>query len=442
MLSVMRFRDRQQAGQMLAAALEPLRNEHPIVLALPRGGVPVAAEVARVLGAPLDVIVVRKLGLPRQPELGMGAIGEGEARVLNDDVIRMSGVGLAEIAAVEVRERAELERRARRFRGGRAMLNLEHRTVIVVDDGLATGGTARAALQVAHAHRAGRVVLAVPVAPVDTVHELAADADDIVCLETPPNFFGVGQWYENFTQVTDDEVADLLAASAVRCSPVDAVVPDARVASRDEEIVVRAGSVAVSGHLRVPPDARGIVVFAHGSGSSRHSSRNQYVATVLNGARFGTLLFDLLTTEEEQDRNNVFDIDLLASRLRAATAWLATQPLLAALPVGYFGASTGAGAALRAAADPASAVHAVVSRGGRVDLAGRDLAAVRAPLMIVGGRDEVVLDLNREAAGRMRCDHQIVVIPGATHLFEEPGALPQAADLARQWFELHMTSAR
>jgi putative phosphoribosyl transferase len=437
----MRFRDRREAGTLLAAALGSLREERPIVLALPRGGVPVAAEIARALGAPLDVIVVRKLGVPRQPELGMGAIGEGGARVLNDDVIRLAGVGPGEIAAVEARERAELERRARRFRGGRPMLDLEHRTVIVVDDGLATGGTARAALQVARAHRAGRIVLAVPVAPVDTLRDLAADADDVVCLETPPNFFGVGQWYENFTQVTDDEVADLLAAAAELSGPAQAGVGAACTEPRDEEVVVRAGSVTVSGHLTVPSDARGIVVFAHGSGSSRHSARNQYVAGVLNDAGFGTLLFDLLTTDEERDRSNVFDIDLLASRLRAATAWVAAQPSLAPLPVGYFGASTGAGAALRAAADPSSEVRAVVSRGGRVDLAGNDLPAVRAAtLMIVGGCDDVVLDLNREAARRMRCTHQIVVIPGATHLFEEPGALPQAAQLACRWFDLHLAA--
>lgn len=209
---------------------------------------------------------------------------------------------------------------------------------------------------------------------------------------------------------------------------------------REEEVRVTAGPVSLAGHLTIPEHALGVVVFAHGSGSSRHSPRNRYVADVLNRAGLGTLLFDLLTPEEERNRANVFDIELLARRLIDVTSWLSRQPDTASLPVGYFGASTGAGAALAAAADPGVDVAAVVSRGGRPDLAGPSLSDVSAPtLLIVGGRDDVVLDLNRQAQSAMSADCELAVVPGATHLFEEPGTLGRVAELARDWFVGHMT---
>jgi putative phosphoribosyl transferase len=214
------FRDRRDAGMQLAALLEPLRAERPIVVGLPRGGVPVAYAVAEVLDAPLDVIVVRKMGVPSQPELGMGAVGEEGVRVLNDDVVRLMHVRPAEIDEVERRERREVEQRARRFRGGRPPVALAGRTVVVVDDGIATGGTARAALQVARALGARRVVLAVPVAPRETVTAMRSLADDVVCVESPPDFSAVGQWYRDFTQTTDDEVMRALRDAAARSGSV------------------------------------------------------------------------------------------------------------------------------------------------------------------------------------------------------------------------------
>jgi putative phosphoribosyl transferase len=208
---VRRFRDRAEAGRQLAAALEHLRGADPVVVGLPRGGVVVAAEVARALGAPLDVIVVRKVGVPSQPELGMGAVGEGNVRVRNADVVALARVTAAEVERVEARERAEVERRARLFRGARPPIPLAGRAVIVVDDGIATGGTARAALEVARALDAGRVVLAVPVAPPDTLAELGAVADEVVALRVPETMMAIGLWYDDFTQTGDDEVQSLLA---------------------------------------------------------------------------------------------------------------------------------------------------------------------------------------------------------------------------------------
>jgi len=206
---------------------------------------------------------------------------------------------------------------------------------------------------------------------------------------------------------------------------------------------VAAGRVTLEGNLNVPAGARGLVLFAHGSGSSRHSPRNRYVAGVLQEAGLGTLLVDLLTPDEEavdvRTANLRFDIGLLAERLVGATDWLAENPDTQGLKVGYFGASTGGGAALVAAADRPDRVGAVVSRGGRPDLAGPSLVLVRAPtLLIVGGRDIPVIAMNREALMQLRCEKRLEIVPGATHLFEEPGALEEVARLAERWFRQHL----
>lgn len=201
------------------------------------------------------------------------------------------------------------------------------------------------------------------------------------------------------------------------------------------EVLIALDPVRLPGDLLVPPEAVGVVVFAHGSGSSRLSPRNVGVAEVLNGAGIGTLLFDLLTDAEAEDRAKVFDIALLARRLEAAAKWLSTWPDIGQLPVGFFGASTGAAAALVAAAHLRADVAAVVSRGGRPDLAGPELARVSAPtLLIVGGNDVEVLELNREAERQLGCEKHLEVVPGATHLFEESGTLERVAELAAGWF--------
>jgi len=213
---------------------------------------------------------------------------------------------------------------------------------------------------------------------------------------------------------------------------------------RDISVVIPADSVLLDGNLTIPPNSQGIVLFAHGSGSSRFSPRNRYVAQLLSQAGLSTLLMDLLTQEEErvdqQTRRLRFDINLLSLRLIAAVEWLLANPTTRSLHIGLFGASTGAGAALRAAAERPVQIEAVVSRGGRPDLAGDALRRVRAPtLLIVGGRDEQVIRLNRDAYAALRTLKALEIIPGATHLFEEPGTLERAATLARDWFIQYLT---
>jgi putative phosphoribosyl transferase len=205
-------------------------------------------------------------------------------------------------------------------------------------------------------------------------------------------------------------------------------------AAGNREVTLPLGRVALQGTLAWPDHPSGLVLFAHGSGSSRLSPRNQAVASRLRAAGLATLLFDLLTPHEAEQRQKVFEIPLLAARLRAATDWAVTQAEVASLPVGYFGASTGAAAALLAASLPGARVSGIVSRGGRPDLAGDALYSVRAPtLLIVGGRDEEVLELNRQAYRRLTCPKRLLVIPGATHLFEEPGTLEAAGQAAADW---------
>jgi putative phosphoribosyl transferase len=212
------------------------------------------------------------------------------------------------------------------------------------------------------------------------------------------------------------------------------------VSADEREVIVPADGVQLQGILAVPSDARGVILFAHGSGSGRLSPRNNAVARALQDGNLATLLVDLLTEGEARDRRYVFDIDLLARRLLSCTAWLRGERETSNLPVGYFGASTGGGAALVAAAQSGSEVGAVVSRGGRPDLAGQFLPLVQCPtLLIVGGNDRPVIALNEQARAQLRALTQLVVVPGASHLFEEPGTLEEVSRLARAWFLRHLS---
>ena len=447
LLAAPAFRDRRDAGRRLAERVAALGLQAPIVMALPRGGVPVAFEVARRLGAPLDVVVVRKLGAPGAPEFGVGALGEGGVRLVNSAALAALGITESELDAVVAREQEELRRRVERYRGDRAPIALEGRTVVLVDDGVATGGTAVAGARVLRARGARRIVLAVPVGPPELSTRVAEAVDEVVQVEAPRDFFAVGQAYERFGQTDDDEVRALLEAAHAACEPAPVADPPTEPTSggvdwtrvRRRSIAVPAGAARLPGELALPPAPVGLVIFVHGSGSSRLSPRNRQVATALNGRRLATLLFDLLTPDEGLDRENVFDIDLLSERLLAALDWAQADQEARSLPLGCFGASTGAAAALQAAARAPGTVRAVVSRGGRPDLAAAWLTRVQAPtLLIVGGDDSVVHELNVHARAAMRCPSELAVIPGATHLFEEPGTLEEVARLAGEWFARHL----
>ena len=426
----MLFKDRKEAGRKLAERLMNYRGSDPIVLALPRGGVAVGYEVASALGAPLDVMVARKVGAPGQPELGIGAGAPGGVWVVNDSLVRMLGLSEDDIAYVAATEEREMERRLRRYRGSVRMPGFKGRTVILVDDGLATGVTARAAIEAVRREAPERLIFAAPVCAPDTAEALRSKVDEVLCAETPSDFMAVGVWYENFDQVTDEEVVRLLEQARR-----ERTKPDGETL----HVLVPAGPVALEGELGIPAGASGLVLFAHGSGSGLKSPRNQFVAGALRKAGLATLLIDLLTPDEEEvDRETRalrFDIGFLAGRLIDAIDWLAGHQETAALPIGCFGASTGAAAAMVAAAQRPVRIEAIVSRGGRPDLAGMALWYVRAPtLLIVGGEDRQVVALNRQAFLQLDVEKRFEIIPGAGHLFEEPPALEAATALAADWF--------
>lgn len=440
------FSDRSDAGKQLAQRLVDLRGLDVVVLGLPRGGVPVAFEVAKQLEAPLDVIVVRKLGVPFQPEVAMGAIAEGGFEVLDQDLIARAGVSSDQVDRVRKHEREVLEKRLARFRRGRELVDLSGRVAVIVDDGLATGATARVACDAARHLGAEQVILAVPVAAPRSLAHI--EADRIVFVSAPTDFMAVGFHYDDFFPTTDEEVISLLDAASknyaqLKRSTVTTSTTSTSGIDEDDcdiDCEIPSDGVVLQGHLHLPANPRGVVVFAHGSGSSRHSARNRYVASVLYDVGLGTLLLDLLTTGEERDPSKVFNIELLARRLSGAVRWLKKRPDAQGARIGLFGASTGAGAALWAATDCELEIAAIVSRGGRPDLALDRLHLVVAPtLLIVGGEDHQVLEFNHRAASMLHCFHQVVVVPGATHLFEEPGTLAEAALLARDWFVRYLS---
>ena len=425
------FRDREQGGRLLADQLEWYRATHPMILGLARGGVPVALEVARALDTDLDLVAARKIGAPGSPEYALGAIAEGGAVYVRREALADAGLSDDDVARLAEREAVELARRVHLYRGDRSMPDLTGRTVIVVDDGVATGATARAAARSVRLRGAARIVLAAPVIAAASVPELRRDFDDVVAVEMPSPFFAVAGWYERFDQVSDQQVLACL-----------------RQGARPEQLAISIpfegpGSGTIEAELTVPAEARGLVMFVHGGGSTGRSPRDRVVAAEMQGAGFATMLLDRVTPDEvagdEAAARPRPDITLLSARVSAATRWMSAHPLTRDLPLGYFCTGAGATAAFVAASENPDLVGAVVSRGGRPDLApSSTLPRVRAPvLLLVGSRDEEVVRLNRSVLRQLR-SAQLAVIPGATQLFEEPGALEEVARLAAGWFAGHL----
>lgn len=439
------FKSREDAGQQLAKQLVAYADRKDVViLGIPRGGVPVAFEVARTLHAPLDIFLSRKLGVPGHEEFAFGAVAAGDGRFIDEQTVEALGISPEQIERITKATKETLEQRARLYRGNQAPRNIKGKIVILIDDGIATGASIYAAIHALRQMSLKKLVVAVPVAPLLTCDWLRSVADELFVLNAPRDFYAVGQFYESFSQVSDEQVIDLLRrAGQAMIQQTQDRAEQGPLHFDQREISIPLGSIVLNGTLGLPKDPIGLVIFAHGSGSSRHSPRNRYVAQILQSKGMATLLFDLLTREEESfDRLTArlrFDIGLLSKRLIDVTQWVREDHDIGGLPIGYFGASTGAAAALVAAARLSGIVDAVVSRGGRPDLAGDALGSVRAPtLLIVGRLDETVVPLNRHALAQLRCYKQLALVAGATHLFEEPGTLEIAAQLAAEWFVDHL----
>jgi putative phosphoribosyl transferase len=464
------FADREEAGRRLAPMLDHLKNENPVVIGLPRGGLPVAKEVARRLEAPLDVFVVAKIGAPGHEELAIGAVGPQKETFFNQDTLEVYGGPKKAIQRQIDRAHNKVKTRLRHLGVPDQGPDVEDRVVIIVDDGVATGSTAMAALRILHQRRPQRLILAVPVIPPGSIPRMRAIVDELVYVEAPEPFMAVGAWYDRFDQVSDEDVRRILDAERKNTTTATTTTPtfttthstsprppsiETKKAPKKQEektisrLEIPADGFRLQANLHVPENPRGVVLFAHGTGSGRKSPRNQEVARIMNQNGFATLLMDLLTPREQamdetrETHAPSAQFSMLADRLAAAAAWVAEQDITKDLDVAAIGSSTGAAVALLAAARHPELLQAVVSRGGRIDLVGQALGKIKAPtLLIVGGADHSVMRLNEDGQGALECENELHLVPGATHLFSEPGTLREAAEKAADWFRTHLRAPR
>jgi putative phosphoribosyl transferase len=431
----MLFHDRRNAGILLANKISQisLDKNNTIVIALPRGGVPVAYEVAKKLQVPLDIILVKKIGAPSFPELAVGAVSEDNEIYYNEDLIERLGYETSDLKPFKDHALKELQKSSTSLRREYPPIPLIGKDIILVDDGVATGATMEVVIHLLKKKKVGKIILATPVSSQEAMTKLGSEVDMVEVIMVPPALSSIGEWYEDFSQVETEDVIDLLS----EFSSLSANQPNIQ----SEEVSIRDSSIALTGDINTSDNIKSWVIFAHGSGSSHKSVRNVNVAMELTKAGHGTLLFDLLTMDEDAYSNR-FNIPLLSKRLVMATRWLMKSKYYKEdTPIAFFGASTGAAAALEAAAKMTdeNIVYSVISRGGRPDMVDKKtLGSIYIPvLLIVGGEDFEVIELNKMAAESLpNC--RLSIVPGATHLFEEPGALAEVTKLAIEWFDSHV----
>jgi putative phosphoribosyl transferase len=421
------FTDRSEAGRRLAERVRPHAVNDPLVLALPRGGVPVGAELAERLAADFDVLLVRKIGLPGHPETGVGAIAEDGHVFYDDRALARMRVPRQALSDTVASERDELDRRKRAYRGGRPDPRIAGRDCVVVDDGVATGGTARAALRMVRQAGPARLVLAVPVAAPEALESLREEADALVVLTAPDNFRAVGEWYRDFGQLSDDEVISVLSERERLHRR-----PDVARAVR-----IRAGQVYLDGDLTMPAALRGVVVMAFGEGQS--DPRWRATASAMQRAGYATLLLDLLTPDEQGTdgiAGGATDPQGLGERLSAAVNWLRRATDAASEPLGVLGSGAAAPAALLTAAERPQDVASVVVHGGRIDQAEPGLAGVRAPtLVLLESTDSFVRELGEWTRSRLGGPSELKVVSGAERLLRGDLGWRQVAVETLGWFD-------
>jgi putative phosphoribosyl transferase len=416
----MRFKDRTEAGIRLGEALAKMGLEQPVVLGIPRGGLPVAAEVARATGGELAAIVARKLGAPGNPELAIGATTADGVYYLDPQAARMIGADDAYVARERDRQAREAARREELFDSHRRP-PLAGRTVVVVDDGVATGATAIASVRSVKAAGASRVILAVPVGPPSTVEVLRKEADEVVCLSIEDNFWAVGQFYDDFEAVEDDEVQRILRSFA----PVAAGDPS-------RAFTVERAAVRLAGHLATPPGQGPFpgVAFVHGLGSSKESPRNVVIAQALLDAGIAAVLFDL-SGHGESSNDSQIGLDAYVDDLEAVWHWMQQQPELDLGRLGVAGSSLGAVVAMHGASEGKTHPATMVLRAPPANA--DEFVRLTVPsLVLIGSNDPLLAEVKM---GVTKCAMaQLSVVQGAGHLFEEPGTLEEAVKRTVDWF--------
>ncbi|HWC28957.1 MAG TPA: alpha/beta fold hydrolase [Dehalococcoidia bacterium] len=420
----MRFHDRKDAGQRLAGLLKEKGFERPVVLGIPRGGLPVAAEVARALNGELAVVVARKLGAPGNPELAIGATTETGASYINTAVAAAVGADQRYIDAEKARQIAEAHRREQLF-DSRRRPPVSGRTVIIVDDGIATGATAIAAVRSIKAEGAERVILAVPVGPTEMLELLRGEADEVVCLLDDPDFWAVGYYYDDFSQVSDDEVRQTLETFTAKMAAKAAIDPS-RPTQMERDGIRLAGILTTP----APVGSFPLVIFVHGLGSSKESPRNLVIASRLVEAGIATLLFDL-SDHGESSPDPRDGVDAYAADLEAVFAWARQQSEIVKDRIGIAGSSLGAVVAAKALADRKVSPRTMVLRAPPMEAA--DFRAVTVPsLVLIGSRDPLRRQVEAGTADQPQLT--LSVVEGASHLFEEPGTLEEATQRTVEWF--------
>jgi putative phosphoribosyl transferase len=431
------FRDRKDAGRQLAAALIQKHLPRPLVLAIPRGGVPVAAEIADALAGDLSVIVARKLGAPGNPEFAIGAITATGVSYMNPGLAAIEGADERYIAAEKERQTKEAQRREQLFNPHRRPSVLG-RTVVLVDDGIATGATAVAAMRSIKAERPARVMLAVPVGASEALNLLRGEADDIVCLEEDPNLRAVGDYYRNFNQIDDEEVREILDLSAPALTIDPRLYTDHWIMAPMRRVWISRDEVHLAAILGLPcrTGPFPLVIFVHGPGSGKKSPRDLTIASYLGAEGIATLLFDLSGHGESSsdicDGNDAYIKDV-----EAVFGWAKRRPEVRPELIGIAGSGLGAAIALRALAEEKVSPSSMVLRALPLERAA--LRDVMVPsLILIGSLDPLLPRVEREADGAPYLT--LAVIEGAGHLFDEPGALAEAADRTVCWFKSRLLS--
>ncbi|MBI2207675.1 MAG: alpha/beta fold hydrolase [Candidatus Rokubacteria bacterium] len=430
----MRFHDRTDAGRRLADALAPFVTPPAVVAGIPRGGVAVALPVVERFGLPLTVVYARKLTAPIAPELAFGALDEDGEVILEPRIVATLGLQRDDIDRARTRVAAEIRRRMQLYQVPPLATYLPGASVLLVDDGLATGNTMRAAVAYARRHGAREIVVAVPCASVEAAERFRHEADRFVGLVIDPGFYAVGAYYEDFSPVEDAAVCRMLEQAQRIIAGSDPPASGLAVSFKNSR------GLRLAGELLVPdgPGRHPVVVFAHGWGSSKASPRNRMVATALVAAGIAAFLFDFTGHGDSEGTDEDSTAAQQHDDLRSAADILETLDEVDSRRLGIAGASSGAAAALLFAAED-QRVKALVMRSGNAR--GAELAAerVRAPtLLIVGALDAPILAVNEELLARLAGTKRMEIVPGGNHLFEDPAALRRAATLTVEWFARHL----